>query len=513
MGFWNFLNKGDAAQDTDAELAPDSDVRLDDWVNQISGIGIQNKDKRLSHIADRPTLLSYDDLSNLYHGNSLANRVCNMFAREVVREWFSFKQDYTTASADSARDLGRDLHSFIKELKIKEAYFMATAMARLYGTAFIYLGVNDGRSPASPLDVSKIKSLDFVSVFSCRDMEAHTYYGNMLGPKYGQVKTYKVHPISLTTQPLNSQDPRIIHESRLLRFDGSVTCPVRMRSHKQGFADSVLVNMYSDLRAFGMTWNSVEALMQDFSQAVIKIEGLHKIVKQEKGTGGIFSRLMGSLMTSKSVLNAVILGEGDHYERQITPLGGIPEVLEKAMTRVASAANMPVTLVFGESPAGLNATGLSDERIWAATVSSYQDQYLRPTLEALLKIVLNAPNGPTGGAEPDYWEIEFNPLRKLTQEESAAYRKTVAEADAIYYDRKVLTSHEISLSRFGGAAYSGDTKIDVPTREKIMDTEEDLNPTVPEPLENSNEEPNSSDGDTNNNGGGNSSGPNPGIQT
>ena len=59
----------------------------------------------------------------------------------------------------------------------------------------------------------------------------------------------------------------------------------------------------------------------------------------------------------------------------------------------------------------------------------------------------------------------------MTETETAAYRKTIAETDQIYISNGVLDPAEVAASRFGGDMYSPETVIDLEARE---------NPEVPE---------------------------------
>ena len=56
--------------------------------------------------------------------------------------------------------------------------------------------------------------------------------------------------------------------------------------------------------------------------------------------------------------------------------GGVAEILEKLRIDVIAASGIPHTLLFGQSPSGLGATGRSEERDFAKTCHHYQEQKL-----------------------------------------------------------------------------------------------------------------------------------------
>ncbi len=64
-----------------------------------------------------------------------------------------------------------------------------------------------------------------------------------------------------------------------------------------------------------------------------------------------------------------MLDKKDSFTRVQTPLTNLSDILDRFATRLAAAADMPVTLLMGMSPAGLNATGESDRAFFYDRVS------------------------------------------------------------------------------------------------------------------------------------------------
>src|SRR5688572_12085372 len=63
-------------------------IRLDGWVNTLTGLGNALRDKAMAtrFSASRP--LSDAELDNLYHENDLASRVCDVVPEEMLRPGF-----------------------------------------------------------------------------------------------------------------------------------------------------------------------------------------------------------------------------------------------------------------------------------------------------------------------------------------------------------------------------------------------------------------------------------------
>ncbi len=147
-------------------------------------------------------------------------------------------------------------------------------------------------------------------------------------------------------------------------------------------------------------------------------------------------------------------------------MGGLPEMVDRSWQRLASAARMPLTVLMGMSPAGMNATGESDTRHWYDQVKSYQEHALRPRLLRLVRCIARGLQ-----LDPLAWDVCFPSLWQTTEKENAELRKLVAETDAMYIDKGVLLPEEVALSRFGASGYSTETHVDLEAREAMLKAE------------------------------------------
>ena len=60
--------------------------------------------------------------------------------------------------------------------------------------------------------------------------------------------------------------------------------------------------------------------------------------------------------------------------------------------------------------------------------------------------------------------MAFNPLWQMTEAERVDIRLKQSQADVAYINAQVLTPEEVASSRFGGDAYSIETKLDLEAR-------------------------------------------------
>ena len=94
---------------------------------------------------------------------------------------------------------------------------------------------------------------------------------------------------------------------------------------------------------------------------------------------------------------------------------------ESFMLDIAGACEIPVTRLFGRSPAGFNATGESDLTNYYDSIEEKQEAYLAPILDKLLPVIALS----TWGMVPDDLDYEFNPLRKADPKENADLAKSM----------------------------------------------------------------------------------------
>lgn len=428
-------------------------TKLDNWTNIVTGLGTRLRDKRVHTQIGQPQNLSKGELEDLFAGNGLARKICQAPAFHMFREGF-----YVTDN-DKKKRLQEKFRATSEEMNLINVLERVITFARLYGGAVIVMGANDGRDMSRPLDEEKIKSVDWLTILDRYAIIPVKWYGDPFAPKYGEPELYQITGGDSIPGPESLERVHsFVHESRILRFDGVVT-PQSRKNHNNGWNDSVFVSLFEVLRGFAHIIASTETLMVDFSQAVYKYKGLSEVIAQ-KGKDLIQERA-AVIDIMRSTMGAMVLdADGEAFERQATPMYGLPEMVDKWMYFISSEADMPATVLFGRSPSGMNATGDSDLILWYDRLVAERRMLIEPLVERLVTIILKAKDGPCKGREPKDWRIVWNPLWQMDQKDVIDARKTQAETDSIYLQWHVLSPEEVATSRFGGTDYSFETIID-----------------------------------------------------
>lgn len=429
-------------------------LHLDSWQNVVTGLGTL-QDKLRQHVPVLRPQLTDSSLEALHTDDDICARIIEQLPNDALRNGFNvaLAPDQVADAATIAQGLDKALAALGAEGALREAWIWA----RLYGFGAVYLGADDGLEPDEPLELARVKTLTHLTVLRRPQLQQDSYYDDVTAPNYGQVRTYRVlqpsappASSSQSTVRLTVRDSQIIvHASRLLVFRGVLTSRNGVQTSAGYWDDSVLQRVYQAVQASSSSWMSVAHLMTDASQGVLKITNLMQLLTaagQEK-----LRQRVKFMDLCRSVARAILIDSSETFERVPTPFTGIPELLDRFMMRVASAAQMPVTVLFGRSPAGLNATGESDMRLWYDQVAAERSKKLTPPLEQLVRVIMATDKGPTGGKQVDGFTIGYPPLWQPTAKERSETLKTTADALATLANAHIILPEEgaIQLAKCG----------------------------------------------------------------
>jgi hypothetical protein len=147
----------------------------------------------------------------------------------------------------------------------------------------------------------------------------------------------------------------------------------------------------------------------------------------------------------RSVSKAIVLdADGEDFVRTSTTFTGLADLSDRAWNRVAAAADMPVTILTGQSPAGLQATGASDLRWWYGKVQSEQTQTYEPRVKRILQILLSAQDSEVQLSEQEFkaLTVSWKPLWAPSAAELATIQLQWAQAGQIMIQEQMITSEE-----------------------------------------------------------------------
>jgi phage-related protein (TIGR01555 family) len=424
--------------------APQSAARADSWSNLVTGIGAATG--RLDFQFTPELRIADQTLEDMFHDDPYASRIVRAVPEEAMRRGFSVSCGDPKVESQ--------VQAALDELHVLSKVTEAWTWARLFGGAALFVGADDGRDPALPLDAANIRAIRFVTVLDKRELYPAKWFKDPLSPHFGEPETYR-----FSRSGAGGTDTREVHATRLVRFDGAVTTRRRRQQHN-GWSESELQRVLTKLREFNGNSAAASTLLQDASQGVFKIKDLMSLIAQDKQD--VVRKRLQLMDMARGVARAIMLdADGESFERVESGVAtGMADLVDKSFLLLAGAAEIPVTILFGQAPAGLSATGDSDIRWFYDRIDSARTNNVKPRIERIVRMLLRAKNGPTGGVEPPSWAVEFPSLYQLTDGEDADLRSKQATIDAAYIHAQVLTPEEVRASRFRREGYSTETSID-----------------------------------------------------
>jgi len=435
-----------------------SDVRIDGLQNVFTGMGT-SRDKTTRTTVQAVTFMNKEELEGLY-SHWLTRRIVDLVANECTREGFEILFGGEGVNAQTLSGVEQS----IEDLEILQYFNEAAKTSRLYGGSALVLYIDDGRPAYMPVDRNNIRSVEgmecldrhqiapIISEESLYDYSKSTYYQIISGDLIQQPNLVR------------------IHKDRILRFDG-IWLPYRVRQKNYGWGMSVLQSVYESFKHYYTGTSSIASLLTEFDIFVHKVRGLASMLAAGKESQ-VRNRLELNDMSKSIYRGYAIDAEKEELEFIGRQFGGVPEVLEKLRIDVIGASGIPHTLLFGQSPSGLGATGRSEERDFAKTCHHYQETHMRRQLQKLMTYLMLSKNGPTNGQLPENWRISWKPLFEMNERELADVRARVAAVDARYIQVGVLTPQEVADSRFGKSEYSIETTIDRSIRRELPEKAE-----------------------------------------
>lgn len=454
-----------------APPASEAQQRRDGIFNLFMGQGTM-KDKRsgTGFFAD-----VVDDVTaqELWRGDHLGRKVVQTAPDDAMRNGYELDLDGDKQLAENVTDALKSLRAnwFIREAKRYE---------RAFGGAAIFPYINDGGDLSEPLNESRVSEVRNLVLFQPQELQATRWYNDLeADKKFRLPKAYRMFPLfgGATSNLMGSTE---IHESRLIIFPGVKVTNGIQRGCRPGWGDSVFTRMYRVLLNFNLSWSSLTALVDDFSQAVMSIKELAETIG-EGGEDDIKAQI--ALMDSvRATMRIIPIDSEDKFERITTPLTGLDALIDRMMIMIATAADQPVTKFWGRSPAGMNSTGEGDEAIWDDQVKTMQTDELSDPILRLVELVCKSNMGPTKGKLPKSRSVNWRPLRQPTDDETAGAHEKQANADKIYLDYQVLSPEEVAHSRFGGDKYSYETSVDWKARASETMVVDPIVKPEPEPL-------------------------------
>lgn len=393
------LREAERAERKAAKTARDS---FQNW-NINLGLGTQNAMSGGTYgfnpISRVRTLIEF-----MYRGSWLAPILIDQIAKDMTREGVDLLSDA------KPKDLKR-LGNRASKMRVWHSLCDTVKWARLYGGALAYLQI-DGADPATPLRIEAIGRGSFtgITVFDRWMLEPDLTKLITEGPNVGLPQFYRV------TSDAPGLKGRTMHHSRCIRMVG-VDLPYWQRMMENMWGLSIFEPLYDRMVAFDSATMGAAQLAYKAHLRWMKIKGYRQILAAGGQLAVGLAKQMEAMRFGQSIEGMTAIDADDELGmHQTSAFSGLSDIMLQLGQQIAGGAQLPLTKIFGQAPAGLNSTGESDQNNYDDGIKQKQEDQLHDGVH-LLYHVMSVSEGINLGEE---FEVAFRPLRQINSEDASS---------------------------------------------------------------------------------------------
>ncbi len=371
--------------------------------------------------------LGYAVLAQMAQGPEY-RMIVETIAREMTRKWVTLKTKSGDASkADKVKELEKAMEAF----RVQDVFRRAAELDGYFGRAHIYIDTGATDDPVElekpmPADKRKIGKGKLVRLSTVEPIWTYPKdynAANPLRPDYYRPQSWYV---------MGSA----VHRDRLLTLIGREVSDLLKPSYAfGGLSMTQLAKPY--VENWIRTRQSVSDLLHSFSKDVLKTN-LSSIL-QGGGADDLITRLDLYNRTRDNRGITAIDFETEEILNVAVPLGTLDKLQAQSQEQMASVAGIPLVVMLGITPSGLNASSDGEIEAFYARIASAQEHLFDTPLTKVLQILQLTT---WGEIDPDIYH-EWNPLWEEDDATLANIEKTKADTDVAYLDAGVLSAEEI----------------------------------------------------------------------
>lgn len=349
-------------------------------------------------------------------------RVSEIWAAEATRKWVKL--------GGSTPERIDEIEKSLKRFKITDRFRRLAELDGFFGRAqlFVDLGQDIGNPELSKPLIAKAK-VKPGSIKNFRIIEPFWSYpgmyqsANPLAPDFYIPRQWFV---------MNGQ----VHATRLLTIVGREMPDMLKPAYSfGGLSLSQMVKPYVDnwLR----TRQSVSDLLHSFSTMVLSTD--MSTVLQGGGADSLLRRaqLFNQARDNRGLM--LVDKESEELTNVSTPLGTLDKLQSQAQEQIASVSGIPLVVLLGVTPSGLNASSDGEIRTFYATIKAYQERVFRDALQRVLDLIQYDLDGQCD----DTLTFEFLDLWETPETEKANVRKSDADMDVAYVGAGIVSNEEV----------------------------------------------------------------------
>jgi phage-related protein (TIGR01555 family) len=366
-----------------------------------------------STYAINPVTRNHTQLEFAYRGSWLVKTIVDAVAEDMIREKVNIESDMPPDRMDK-------LESYMDEMLIWQRLTDTIKWSRLYGGCLAYILI-EGQKPETPLRIDTVGKGQFKGL---QVMDRWMVWPHLDQPVKDLGKDYGLPMYYETVSDARTIPHAKIHYTRCIRMDG-IELPYWQRLAENYWGLSVIEPLYDRLIAFDSATQGVAQLVYRAHLRTLKVKQLREAIAFGGAALEGIIEMVKQLRLYQANEGITLLDAEDEFETHSYGFGGLSEVLIQFGQQLSGAAQIPLVRLFGQSPAGLNATGESDIRNYYDFINSMQEDRLRRPVNMLYDL---CHRSLFGEPLPEGFNFDFAPLWQLADTEKAQIAGTVTQA-------------------------------------------------------------------------------------
>lgn len=346
-----------------------------------------------------------------YRGSWLVRACVDAIPEDMTREGIQFTQGIDEDDKSSMYTALQTKWQFWEKIK------QAKSWARLYGGSGIYILI-DGHKPEQELRINTLTKDSLLKLVVLDRWMVNPSLNQIVQDPRDEDAGLPEYYDVIADAPIAARQK--IHHSRFIRFEG-LDIPYYQRLSENFWTLSILEPLYDRITAFDSTTAGAAQLVYKAHLRTYAIKDLRRIIAAGgKPLDALFEQV--DMVRRFQTNEGLTLMDGeDRFEAHQYAFSGLAELILQFAQQVSGSEQIPLVRLFGQSPAGMNATGESDWTNYHSGIKRRQESELRSPVTKLLKIAFISE----GLKVADDWWFDFVPLDQLNHQERAGVAQQI----------------------------------------------------------------------------------------
>jgi hypothetical protein len=222
-------------------------------------------------------------------------------------------------------------------------------------------------------------------------------------------------------------------------FLGSELPDRALTYHHPGWGDPVLQGVLDTVRNMDATAGNIASLVFEAKVDTIGVPNFMQNLGSPEYRAKIIERFRLAEM-GKGINGTLIHDIEEVLGHKSASFASLPDVLDRFMQLASGAADIPMTRLLGQSPAGMNASGESDMRNYYDRIEAMQAVEFEPAMSVLDECLIRS----AFGSRPAEVHYTWNSLWQMTAKERAEIGKVQADTIKTLRDTQLIPDEPLA---------------------------------------------------------------------